>query len=232
MVAEIIRALPRDLTMVLIEHDMDLALGLVDYVTCMFNGRVLVEGTPDGIRRNEQVQEVYLGKPFALMLEVRDLHSFYGEAHVLHGVSSMSAPARSSRCSAATAWARPPSSAPSWGCDARRCAGLDPVRGRELAGLRPHDIARRKIAHRAAGPPAVRVADRDRASDHAEAPRAKDGWTVDAVFGIFPRLAERRHHRGGQLSGGERQMLAVARALMIDPKLHPDGRAVRRAWRP
>jgi branched-chain amino acid transport system ATP-binding protein len=49
--------------------------------------------------------------------------------------------------------------------------------------------------------------------------RAKTGWTVDRVFGIFPRLAERRHHRGGQLSGGERGMLAVGRALMIDPQL-------------
>ncbi|MEI9923962.1 MAG: ATP-binding cassette domain-containing protein [Bradyrhizobium sp.] len=49
--------------------------------------------------------------------------------------------------------------------------------------------------------------------------RAKAGWTVDRVFGIFPRLAERRHHCGGQLSGGERGMLAVGRALMIDPQL-------------
>ena len=49
--------------MVLIEHDMDLALGLVDYVTCMFEGRALVEEPPEGIRRNQQVQEVYLGKP-------------------------------------------------------------------------------------------------------------------------------------------------------------------------
>jgi branched-chain amino acid transport system ATP-binding protein len=46
-VAEIVRALPRDLSIVLIEHDMDLALGLVDHVTVMFNGRVLVEDTPD-----------------------------------------------------------------------------------------------------------------------------------------------------------------------------------------
>jgi branched-chain amino acid transport system ATP-binding protein len=47
----------------------------------------------------------------------------------------------------------------------------------------------------------------------------REGWTVDRIFTTFPRLAERRSHRGGQLSGGERQMLAVARALMIDPKL-------------
>jgi branched-chain amino acid transport system ATP-binding protein len=63
MVAEIIRALDRDITVVLIEHDMDLALGLVDRVTCMFEGRVLVEQSPDEIRRNKQVQEVYLGRP-------------------------------------------------------------------------------------------------------------------------------------------------------------------------
>jgi branched-chain amino acid transport system ATP-binding protein len=49
--------------------------------------------------------------------------------------------------------------------------------------------------------------------------RATTGWTVERVFGLFPRLAERRHHRGGQLSGGERGMLAVGRALMIDPEL-------------
>jgi branched-chain amino acid transport system ATP-binding protein len=63
MVAEIIRSLDRDITVVLIEHDMDLALGLVDLVTCMFEGRILVEQSPDCIRRNKQVQEVYLGRP-------------------------------------------------------------------------------------------------------------------------------------------------------------------------
>ena len=63
MVAGIIRSLDRDITVVLIEHDMDLALGLVDLVTCMFEGRVLVEQAPDDIRRNKEVQEVYLGRP-------------------------------------------------------------------------------------------------------------------------------------------------------------------------
>jgi branched-chain amino acid transport system ATP-binding protein len=63
MVADIIRSLDRGITVVLIEHDMDLALGLVDHVTCMFEGRVLVEEPPEGIRRNARVQEVYLGKP-------------------------------------------------------------------------------------------------------------------------------------------------------------------------
>ena len=63
MVGDIIRALPRDLTLILIEHDIDLALGLVDDVTCMHEGRVLAEGPPDTIRRDARVQEVYLGRP-------------------------------------------------------------------------------------------------------------------------------------------------------------------------
>ena len=63
MVADIIRSLDRKITVVLIEHDMDLALGIVDFVTCMFEGRILVEEPPEGIRRNARVQEVYLGKP-------------------------------------------------------------------------------------------------------------------------------------------------------------------------
>jgi branched-chain amino acid transport system ATP-binding protein len=60
--AELIRALPRDLTLVLIEHDMELALGLVDHVTCLHYGQVLAEGPPAAIRENQTVQEVYLGR--------------------------------------------------------------------------------------------------------------------------------------------------------------------------
>ncbi len=63
IVVEIIRELPRDLTLVLIEHDMDLVLGLVDNVTCLHEGRILVEAPPAEIAGNKAVQEVYLGKP-------------------------------------------------------------------------------------------------------------------------------------------------------------------------
>ncbi|MCW5687006.1 MAG: ABC transporter ATP-binding protein [Pseudolabrys sp.] len=63
IVAEIIRSLGRELTVILIEHDMDLALGLVDFVTCLHEGQVLVEEPPSEIRNDQRVQEVYLGKP-------------------------------------------------------------------------------------------------------------------------------------------------------------------------
>jgi branched-chain amino acid transport system ATP-binding protein len=63
VMADVIRGLPPTLTLVLIEHDIDLALGLVEHVVCMYQGAVLVEGAPDEIRRNAQVQEIYLGRP-------------------------------------------------------------------------------------------------------------------------------------------------------------------------
>jgi branched-chain amino acid transport system ATP-binding protein len=62
MVVEIIRSLPKDLTMVLIEHDMELVLNLVDWVTCLNNGQMLAEGSPTDITSNQRVQDVYLGK--------------------------------------------------------------------------------------------------------------------------------------------------------------------------
>ena len=60
-VAQLMRALPPTLTVVLIEHDMDLALELVDTVTCLHFGRVVAEGDAEGIRHNTTVQEIYLG---------------------------------------------------------------------------------------------------------------------------------------------------------------------------
>jgi branched-chain amino acid transport system ATP-binding protein len=59
---ELIENLPEELTLVLIEHDIDLALELVDSVSCMDHGQIIAEDDPEGIRANPKVQEVYLGK--------------------------------------------------------------------------------------------------------------------------------------------------------------------------
>jgi branched-chain amino acid transport system ATP-binding protein len=61
MMGNLVRGLSRDLTIVLIEHDMDLALGLVDRVTCLHYGKVIADEVPQRIRENKQVQECYLG---------------------------------------------------------------------------------------------------------------------------------------------------------------------------
>jgi branched-chain amino acid transport system ATP-binding protein len=63
VMSDVIKSLPKELAIVLIEHDIDLALNLVDRVICMYQGGVLVEGKPNEIRGNKKVQEIYLGKP-------------------------------------------------------------------------------------------------------------------------------------------------------------------------
>lgn len=61
-IAQIIKGLPQDMTLILIEHDMSVAFGLADQVAVLHRGSIILEGTPDEVRANPQVREVYLGK--------------------------------------------------------------------------------------------------------------------------------------------------------------------------
>src|SRR5690606_984810 len=92
-------------------------------------------------------------------------------------------------------------------------------KGEELLNLTPHEVAKRRIA---LVPQGRRLFPSLTVTEHLtmlKPASAKDGWTLDRVLQMFPRLAERRERRGNQLSGGGRQMLAVGRALMIDAEL-------------
>jgi branched-chain amino acid transport system ATP-binding protein len=62
LMRDLVAALPRAITVLLIEHDMELALGLADRVICMHNGKTVAEGSPDEIKANEEVQDIYLGR--------------------------------------------------------------------------------------------------------------------------------------------------------------------------
>ena len=154
------------------------------------------------------------------MLEIRDLHSFYGDAHVLHGASlnvgdreivallGRNGMGKTSLIRSVMGLATP-----------QVRGGTISWKGESLIGLKAHEIAGRKIA---LVPQGRRLFASLTVTEHLtmlKPARAKDGWTIDRIFGLFPRLAERRQHRGNQLSGGERGMLAVGRALMLDPEL-------------
>jgi branched-chain amino acid transport system ATP-binding protein len=64
LLTELLLALEKKITLILIEHDMDVALRVAERVTMMHDGRVIVEGTPDEIRANELVHDLYLGRGY------------------------------------------------------------------------------------------------------------------------------------------------------------------------
>jgi branched-chain amino acid transport system ATP-binding protein len=110
----------------------------------------------------------------------------------------------------------------------RTLCGLMPARagtirlaGTDIAGQRPDRIARMGIA---LVPEGRQVFPNLTVKEHlvafaANRAGSRDPWTPAKVFAFFPQLAERQHHLGNQLSGGEQQMLAIGRALTTNPRL-------------
>jgi branched-chain amino acid transport system ATP-binding protein len=98
-------------------------------------------------------------------------------------------------------------------------AGRIRFKGEDIAGLRPHEIARRGIGY---VPQGRRIFPSLNVEEHLHL-AFKGGrecrWTVNAIYELFPRLKERRRNSGAKLSGGEQQMLAISRALLVNPKL-------------
>jgi branched-chain amino acid transport system ATP-binding protein len=154
------------------------------------------------------------------MLQLTDVHSYYGEAHVLQGLSLTVAPGEIVALLGRNGMGKTTAIRSIMNLrDPAVRRGEISYRGQSLLGLPPHMIAQRKIA---LVPQGRRLFASLSVVEHLtmlKPARAKDGWTVQRVLDTFPRLAERRQHRGNQLSGGERQMLAVGRALMLDPEL-------------
>ena len=146
------------------------------------------------------------------LLEVQGLDVFYGRAHALQGVSLTLAQGvlglvgrngmgKSTLCNAITGLVP--------------ATGSVKLAGQEILGLAPHVITRRGVAYVPQGRrmwPSLTV-------DETLRLVAKHRREVDRVYAMFPRLAERRANGGAQLSGGEQQMLAIGRALLLEPKL-------------
>jgi branched-chain amino acid transport system ATP-binding protein len=152
------------------------------------------------------------------LLEVEDLHAHYGQAHVLHGVSLAVAPgsvvalmgrngAGKSTTLKAIMGLVPPS------------GGAVRFAGASLAGLAPHAIARRGLGY---VPEDRRIFTDLTVMENLEVGRRKPRpglppWTVERLFALFPNLGAMRGRPGGRMSGGEQQMLTIARTLMGNP---------------
>jgi branched-chain amino acid transport system ATP-binding protein len=151
------------------------------------------------------------------LLEVRDLNGYYGSAHVLQGVTfevgaepvaliGRNGMGKSTLCRALLGLLS-------------STTGSARFEGDELVGLPPYKIASRGIGY---VPQGRRLFQSLTVEEHLRlvaGRRNGSGWTADRVYELFPRLAQRKSVGAVQLSGGEQQMLAIARALLLDPKL-------------
>jgi branched-chain amino acid transport system ATP-binding protein len=149
-------------------------------------------------------------------LEAHGLHTYYGKSHILHGVSLDVAEGKITALLG------------------RNGAGKTTTL-RSLVGLTPPREGRITIfgadttrwpAHRIAGsgvgyvPEGRRIFANLSVEENLKVPRERPGpWTIARIYGLFPRLAERKHNRGRQLSGGEQEMLSIGRALLLNPRL-------------
>ena len=151
------------------------------------------------------------------MLEVRDIHTYYGRSYVLQGVSL-----KVERGSVVTITGRNGMGKTTL---IRSIIGFTPpkrgdivFKGVNITHLPPHRIAQAGIGLCPQGRrifPSLDVKENLRIVMRAK----KGGWDMERVLSLFPQLAERLHHGGSNLSGGEQQMLACARALITNPEL-------------
>jgi uncharacterized protein (UPF0261 family)/ABC-type branched-subunit amino acid transport system ATPase component len=150
------------------------------------------------------------------LLQVDRLDVHFGRAHVLQGVSlamnqgvlaivGRNGMGKSTLCNAVTGLVP--------------ASGTVRFAGQDILGLLPNRITNLGIGYVPQGRrvwPSLTVDEHLRLAHRSG---GKGRWTVARIYELFPRLAERRRNGGGQLSGGEQQMLAIARALLLDPKL-------------
>jgi branched-chain amino acid transport system ATP-binding protein len=149
------------------------------------------------------------------MLDVEAIHTYYGDSHVLHGVSLRVAPGEAVALLGRNGAGKTTA--------IRSIVGFTPPRagrvlfdGRAIERWPSYRIARSGLAlvpqgRRIFAPLSVR----ENLLLGARAP----GWTLERVFALFPRLREREQQSGGTLSGGEQQMLAIGRALLTNSRL-------------
>jgi len=155
-----------------------------------------------------------------MILEMKDVHTYYGTSHVLFGVS-LDVAQGETVCLMGRNGAGKTTTF-------RSIVGLNPPRsgsilfhGKEIAGTKVHRIARLGVGYVPEDRqifPNLTVRENLEIGRSSGIPR-KEGWSVEKVYALFPVLAKYDRKPGGQLSGGEQQMLTIGRTLMGNPDL-------------
>lgn len=151
----------------------------------------------------------------SVVLEAEGLQTYYGKSHILHGVSLnvrqgelVALLGRNGAGKTTTM---------------RSVMGLTPPRGGQIK-LFGKDVTKAP-SYRIAGSGVGYVPEGRKIFGHMTVhenllvpPDTKGPWSIETIYKLFPRLEERRTSKGGRLSGGEQEMLAIARALLLNPK--------------
>ena len=151
-----------------------------------------------------------------VVLKAEGLHTYYGKSHILHGVSLEVAEGKITALLGRNGAGKTTT--------LRSLMGLTPARDGRIT-IFGKDTTRWptfRIAAMGVGyvPEGRRIFANLSVEENLKVPIERPGpWTVDRIYELFPRLKERRLNRGRQLSGGEQEMLSIARALLVNPKL-------------
>ena len=154
-----------------------------------------------------------------MILTVEKINTFYGDSHILFDVDMSIAEGEVVSLLGRNGAGKTTT--------LRTIMGLTPPRagsvcwlGEEVQRLKPHEIARKGVGF---VPEDRRIFSRLSVEENLEIGAFKlegpSGWTLERIYGLFPKLEQLKTHKGNELSGGEQQMLAIARALMGAPKL-------------
>ena len=236
-VSHLIKTVASNIPVLIVEHDIDRVLGFSQQVTVMNQGSVLMTGTPDQTRADQRVQEIYTGtgthpvtrrvvgdardRPQLLRFEA--VNAFYGKSHILNDATlevregeivallGRNGAGKSTLLKVLTGLLKPAS-------------GQIEYAGRNIAGLAAPDIARMGIGYVPQGRglfAGMTVAENLALGRLARPTDGSQGvvWSEEKILHFFPRLKERMRTPADYLSGGEQQMVAVARALSGNVKL-------------
>lgn len=155
------------------------------------------------------------------LLELKDVHSYYGKIHALKGISltvnegevvtliGSNGAGKSTTLRTISGLLQPRQ-------------GEVKLRGRSIVGVPPHKVVQEGIGHVPEGRgvfPVLTVLENLEMGAYLLSDNAEIDRRMEMVFTIFPRLRERMSQKGGTLSGGEQQMLAIGRALMQNPRV-------------
>ena len=150
------------------------------------------------------------------MLEAENLHTLYGKSHILHGVGLTVGEGEIVTLLGRNGAGKTTTLRSIMGLTRAR-EGEVRIFGQATTAWPPYRIAALGVGY---VPEGRRIFTNLTVEENLKVPLERPGpWTIPRIYGLFPRLEERRLSKGGQLSGGEQEMLAISRTLLLNPRL-------------